>query len=229
MQARTWLSCLAGYRGSFLPLEPPSFDQGFQDNLGELFKWRRDVRRFKAKSVAEHTIAELLAAANLAPSVGNSQPWRWVRVQCPERRAAVQRNFEVSNDLAAEVYSGAERESYARLKLAGLKEAPVQFAVFCDNETGQGRGLGRQTMPEMLKYSTALSVHTFWLSARARGLGVGWVSILDPGELTKSLEISDSWALIAYLCVGWPVEEHIDPELQRAGWQDRQTLRVIER
>lgn len=194
-----------------------------------LFEWRRDVRRFKTDAVPEALIGKLTELANLAPSVGNSQPWRWVRVASPDRRAQVAANFEKSNFKAAEGYGGEEREAYARLKLAGLKEAPVHFAVFCDEETEQGRGLGRQTMPEMLRYSTALSVHSFWLAARAQGLGVGWVSILDPDELCQTMDIPQSWTLVAYLCVGWPVEEHLDPELQRAGWQKRQAMHLLER
>lgn len=194
-----------------------------------LFEWRRDVRRFKTDAVPEALIGKLTELANLAPSVGNSQPWRWVRVASPDRRAQVAANFEKSNFKAAEGYRGEEREAYARLKLAGLKEAPVHLAVFCDEETEQGRGLGRQTMPEMLRYSTALSVHSFWLAARAQGLGVGWVSILDPDELCQTMEIPQSWTLVAYLCVGWPVEEHLDPELQRASWQKRQAMRLLER
>ena len=37
--------------------------------------------------------------------------------------------------------------------------------------------------------------------------------------------------LIGYLCLGYPQEEHEDPELERAGWQDRADHRdfVIER
>ena len=69
---------------------------------------------------------------------------------------------------------------YARLKLAGLDDAPCQLAVFADPETGQGHGLGRLTMPEMIAYSAVAAVHTLWLAARAEGIGMGWVSILDP-------------------------------------------------
>ncbi len=212
-----------------MPLEPPEFDEGFRENLQSLFEWRRDVRRFRTDPVPEALVAHLLDLANLAPSVGNSQPWRWVRVTSDERRAAVQANFERANKHAAARYSGVEQEAYVNLKLAGLEEAPVQFAVFCDEGTEQGRGLGRQTMPEMLRYSTALSVYTFWLAARAHGLGLGWVSIFDPAQLRETLDVPKNWKLVAYVCVGWPVEEHIDPELQRARWQERQPLEVIER
>ena len=95
------------------------------------------------------------------------------------------------------------------------------YAVFCDQSTGQGHDLGRHTMPEMLEYSTVGMVTTFWLAARAAGLGVGWVSILDPERVAAALEVPPHWKLIAYLCVGWPESEHLDPELERHGWQSR--------
>jgi 5,6-dimethylbenzimidazole synthase len=118
----------------------------------------------------------------------------------------------------------AERaHAYAVLKLAGLDRAPLQFAVFCDRATEQGFGLGCHTMPEMLEYSVAVMVSTFWLAARATGLGVGWVSILDPELVGRVLEMPQIWKLIAYLCIGWPDEEHLDPELARHDWQPRTT------
>ena len=59
------------------------------------------------------------------------------------------------------------------------------------------------------------------MAARARGLGMGWVSVLEPREISEILEVPAAWALIAYLCIGTPVEEHQVPELDRAGWQKR--------
>ena len=90
--------------------------------------------------------------------------------------------------------------------------------------TPQGGGLGKRTMPEMLDYSVVSMITTLWLAARAAGLGLGWVSILDPLAAARSLEVPENWKLIAYLCIGWPEEEHADPELVRHGWQERTSL-----
>lgn len=212
-----------------MPIEPPHFSHDFHDGLGQLFAWRRDVRRFRSDPVAEPVLEELLSLANLAPSVGNSQPWRWVRVDSSDARRAIADNFESANTTASGVYSGQVRSDYAKLKLEGLREAPIQFAVFCDETTTQGRGLGRQTMPEMLAYSAVISVHAFWLAARARGIGVGWLSILEPEGVAACLNVPVGWKFVAYLCVGYPMEEHSDPELVRSGWQQRQPLRLIKR
>ncbi len=212
-----------------MPIEPPKFNREFRDGLEQLFVWRRDVRRFRSDPIADSVLEELLSLANLAPSVGNSQPWRWVKVDSQEARRSIRENFEAANATAGNIYSGTARADYAKLKLEGLREAPVQFAVFCDEETLQGRGLGRQSMPEMLAYSSVISVHGFWLAARSRGIGVGWLSILDPDAVTACLDVPASWKFVAYLCVGYPVEEHTDPELVRADWQERAPLRLIER
>ena len=126
-----------------------------------------------------------------------------------------------ANADALENYHGEQRAHYARLKLEGLENAPVQVAVFADEAAEEGSGLGRRTMPETLRYSVVAAVQTLWLAARAEGLGLGWVSILEPDVIHRALEVPPSWTLVAYLCIGWPVEEHLDPELDRHRWQQR--------
>ena len=199
----------------------PRFDAPFRDMFEQLVRWRRDVRRFRTDPLPDRLLEDLLSAAMLSPSVGNAQPWRWVVVDDADRRAAIRANFEACNKEALAGYSGEKAEIYAGLKLAGLEKAPAHVAVFADLETERGSGLGRQTMPEMLAYSVVGAVQTLWLVARANGIGLGWVSILDPDTISDTLDVPDTWRLIGYLCLGYPEEEHTDPELQRAGWQAR--------
>jgi 5,6-dimethylbenzimidazole synthase len=201
--------------------EPPDFDAAFRDKLRDLFLWRRDVRRFLATPLPSGLLEGLLAQAALAPSVGNSQPWRFVVVEDAGRRKQVRDDFEQANQDALKGYSGERAQTYAGLKLAGLDKAPVQLAVFADRATERGHGLGQNTMPEMLPYSVVAAVNTLWLAARAAGVGVGWVSILHPGRVSAILDVPEDWHLVAYLCLGLPEEEHLEPELVRAGWQDR--------
>jgi 5,6-dimethylbenzimidazole synthase len=201
--------------------DPPVFGPEFIAAFRDLVLWRRDVRRFRTDPLPEALIARLIGLACHAPSVGNAQPWRFVLVEDPARRAAVRASFHRANRSALEGYDGEARALYAGLKLEGLDAAPVQLAVFADETTERGAGLGRQTMPETLRYSVVGAVHTLWLAARAEGVGVGWVSILEPEVVTRVLEAPADWTLVAYLCLGWPVEEHLDPELERAGWQAR--------
>jgi 5,6-dimethylbenzimidazole synthase len=206
-------------RGDEVAEEAPVFDDAFRDRLAKLFAWRRDVRRFKPDPVPSPLIEDLICTAALAPSVGNSQPWRFVSVETKAAREAVIANFNACNAAALASYEGERAALYASLKLSGLREAPVHLAVFCDHATEAGSGLGRKTMPEMLNYSVVAAIHTFWLCARAYGLGVGWVSILDPRQVCHALDVPAQWKLIAYLCVGFPQEQHLDPELVRHHWQ----------
>ncbi len=201
---------------------PPQFDSQFSEEFSQLIRWRRDVRRFQRSPLPEGALEELLSLARFAPSVGLSQPWRYVVVESAAKRAAVRANFEAANAEALNAYDEERASLYARLKLAGLDDAPEQLAVFCDSDCMTGHGLGRRTMPEMLEYSVVMAVHTLWLAARARGIGVGWVSILDPGRVARDLGVPDSWRLVAYLCIGYPVKESIEPELEAAGWEIRQ-------
>ena len=202
--------------------EAPVFDRAFRARLAELIAWRRDVRRFASDPVDPTLVAHLLDLAQLAPSVGNSQPWRWVLVESARARTEVQASFARCNAAALDRLQGERAALYARLKLDGLQSAPVQLAVFCDRAAPQGHGLGRATMPETLDHSVVAMITTFWLAARAHGLGLGWVSILDPDEVARALDVPAAWHLVAYLCLGWPEETHRDPELERHGWQARE-------
>jgi uroporphyrin-III C-methyltransferase/precorrin-2 dehydrogenase/sirohydrochlorin ferrochelatase len=199
-----------------------SFDgQAAPISLTQLIRWRRDVRRFKADPVPDALIDRLLRLADLSPSVGNSQPWRIVNVKDSAVRAAVVENFESQRRKSAEAYSDERANLYSKLKLAGFDAAPVHLAVFCDHDAAQGHGLGRQTMPETLESSCACMVTTLWLVAREAGLGMGWVSIVDPATISATLGAPANWKFIGYLLLGWPEEEHLDPELERLGWQPR--------
>jgi len=197
----------------------PSFDGAFRSQFETLLRWRRDVRHFRTEPLAPDLLASFIAAACLAPSVGYSQPWRFVEVGTPQARAAVIANFERCNTEALSAYHGDRARLYATLKLAGLREAPTQLAVFTDGATAVGHGLGRRTMPEMLDYSTVMAIQNFWLAARAAGIGVGWVSILDPVRLCADLDIPAGWRLTGYLCVGYPEAASEEPELARRGWE----------
>ena len=205
----------------------PAFDGAFRARLLDLFRWRRDVRRFRSDPVPADLIDELLETACLAPSVGLSQPWRFVTVENPVRRAAVRASFETCNARALAGQEPDRAALYARLKLAGLDEAPCQLAVFAEPDPAQGHGLGRATVPETTAYSAVMAAHTLWLAARAVGLGLGWVSILDPAAVRSALDVPSEWTLVGYFCLGYPKNESDAPELEQAGWEHRRTLAAV--
>jgi 5,6-dimethylbenzimidazole synthase len=203
------------------PKRPVSFDPAFRARLRELLIWRRDVRRFRRDPLPASALEALIELACLAPSVGLSQPWRFVIVDDAARRAAIKQNFASCNAVALAAQSGDRAGLYAQLKLAGLDEAPCHLAVFADRATEQGHGLGRHTMPEMIDYSAVTAVHTIWLAARAQGIGMGWVSILDPQAVATLLDVPADWKFIGYFCLGYPQADDTTPELEQSGWERR--------
>ena len=198
-----------------------SFEESFRAQLLNLLVWRRDVRHFRRDALPAGTLQELVRVACLAPSVGLSQPWRFVAVDDPSRRRSVRASFEACNGEALRRQSDDRAGLYARLKLAGLDDAPCQFAVFSDAHTEKGHGLGRLTMPATIDYSTVMAIHTLWLAARAAGIGLGWVSILDPVSMATILDVPATWTFIGYFCLGYPREFDATPALEREGWEHR--------
>jgi 5,6-dimethylbenzimidazole synthase len=189
---------------------------------------RRDVRRgFLDTTLPDDLIGRLLAAAHSAPSVGLMQPSRFIVIRDYGIRKAVHKIFEEANRQAADSYHSEQAEQYSRLKLEGILEAPQNLCVLCDRENERGHGLGRKTMPETAIYSTVCAIQNFWLAARSEGVGVGWVSILDPAKLCHVLNIPDHLTLVAYLCFGYVDGFASEPDLQRFGWESRVDLKTV--
>lgn len=208
---------------------PPEFDAGFRARFEDLLRWRRDVRHFRPEPLQRPTLERLLDLADLAPSVGLSQPWRFVIVDDLARRAAVRESFLRANAAALAGLPAERATLYARLKLAGLDQAPCQLALFSLPDPEQGHGLGRATMALTLDYSAVMALHTLWLAARAEGIGLGWVSILEPEVVTAALDVPAGWRLIGYFCLGYPASVEAEPELQREGWETRRPIPRLSR
>ena len=215
------MSAIPQIEGAGAAQRSASFDPAFRARLRELLIWRRDVRRFRRDPLPNGILESLIELACLAPSVGLSQPWRFVIVEDSAARAAIRQNFATCNAQALAAQSDDRAGLYAQLKLAGLDEAPCHLAVFADRATTQGHGLGRHTMPEMVDYSAVTAVHTIWLAARAQGIGMGWVSILDPQAVATLLDVPADWKFIGYFCLGYPQADDTTPELEQSGWERR--------
>lgn len=185
------------------------------------------MRHFLDRPLPAGAVDRLLDVAALAPSVGNAQPWRFVRIT--DRRTALADHVDAASEAAARRYDDERATAYRALKLHGLREAPEILAVWSDDHPSAGHGLGIATMPEMLRYSTVMAIHTLWLAARSEGIGLGWVSILDPGAVAALLDVPTHWTLIAILCLGYPADASRVPEFERRGWQGRETVHVDHR
>ncbi len=194
--------------------------------LYEAIYSRRDVRRFRPDPLADDVIFRILDAAHHAGSVGFMQPWDFILIRDIDTRRRVKKMFERENIRGAWNYTGERRELYESLKLEGILEAPLNICITCDRTRG-GKVIGRNTILDMDLFSTCLAVQNLWLAARADGVGVGWVSILDNFELSKLLELPETVRPGAYLCVGYPEEFSDSPMLESAGWRERIPLEEV--
>lgn len=185
---------------------------------------RRDIRHFRTDPVPDDVLQRILNAAHHAGSVGFMQPWNFLVIRAKETKQQIFELYKKANKSAAAQYQGEQRALYDSLKLAGIMEADISLVVTCDTNRETGAGLGRQTMPETAVYSTCCAIENLWLAARAEGIGVGWVSIVDADAAKKILGIPDNLTLVAYLCVGYPVTFEKKPMLETAGWQERVPL-----
>jgi 5,6-dimethylbenzimidazole synthase len=208
--------------------EASGFSDAEREAVYRAIRARRDVRRgFLARPVPDELLQKLLAAAHSAPSVGLMQPSRFIVVRSPNVRREVYDIFERANAQAAASYNGEQRDQYAALKLEGILEASVNLCVVCDPNSARGHKLGRHTMPETALYSTICAIQNLWLAARAEGIGVGWVSILDPELLRAALKIPSHILPVAYLCVGYVDQFASEPDLERYGWEKRVPLETL--
>lgn len=186
---------------------------------------RRDVRaQFLPDPIPKDVLTRLLEAAHHAPSVGFMQPWDFIVIESRDVRETVLTLFEQENLKAAERFEGERKEHYRSLKLQGIMESPLNLCITCDRSRGGPHVLGRNSIVETDLFSTCLAVQNLWLAARAEGIGVGWVSILDQDLLSKALNLPEHVYPLAYLCLGY-VSEFLDqPELEVKGWRSRLPL-----
>lgn len=183
---------------------------------------RRDVRgQFLPTPIPDEVLSRLLTAAHHAPSVGFMQPWNFLVVQSDEVKRRVHDAFAVAHTEAADMFEEGKRSVYRKLKLEGILESPVGICITCDRERTGPVVIGRTHIKTMDLYSCVCAVQNLWLAARAEGLGVGWVSIFNQGDLQQALGIPARITPIAYLCVGYVSHFHAKPELEAAGWLPR--------
>lgn len=198
-----------------------------QQTLQSIMSHRRDVRgnRFTQQALSNESIEKIVQAGVLAPSVGFSQPWRFLVIRKAETKAKVAQHFELENQQAQAQFADEKQASYAALKLEGILEAPVNIAVYY--MPPQEPVLGQTSMPEMGEYSVVCAVQNMWLMARSMNIGVGWVSILQPQSVDCIVGAPNAAKLVAYLCVGHVDEFYDYPELEALQWEQRKSLSSV--
>jgi 5,6-dimethylbenzimidazole synthase len=203
------------------------FADALKRGLYEAIFRRRDIREFISDPIPDDVLARILIAAHHAASVGFTQPWDFILVRDLERRRRVKEVFEAERQKNAAQFSGERREKYLSLKLEGILEAPLNLIVTCKPDRFGPAVLGKTSIREVEIYSACLAVGNLWLTARAEGLGVGWVSILRNDALAEIFAIPDQVIPIAYLCVGYVRNFPNRPILASKDWAQRLPPRAL--
>jgi nicotinate-nucleotide--dimethylbenzimidazole phosphoribosyltransferase len=198
-----------------------AFEPDVVSAVEDVMSGRRDIRRFRPDEVDDAVLRQLLEAAHAAPSVGHSQPWRFVVVRDHSVRASAAQLADRSRIKQAEQLDAESGRQLLALQLDGIREAPIGVVVGCDRRTAHEGVLGRATMPDADMWSCACAIQNLWLSARARGLGVGWVTLFEPAELAALVGFPNGIEPLGWLCVGYPDERPPSPGLERRGWSRR--------
>jgi len=186
---------------------------------------RRDMRHFAGGQVAPELLRRLLEAAHHAPSVGFMQPWRFIRVRDGALRQRLHDVIERERVLTARVL-GEREDAFMRLKVQGVLDAAELLAVSLADGREQ-HVFGRRTLPQMDLASASCAIQNLWLAARAEGLGMGWVSLFDPAEVSALLGLPEGAEPIALLCLGPVHDFYEEPMLQRERWARREPLSAL--
>jgi nicotinate-nucleotide--dimethylbenzimidazole phosphoribosyltransferase len=201
-----------------------AFDEADVKALHAVIGARRDIRRYRPDPVPEQLLRQVLEAGHKAPSVGHSQPWRFIVVTSQETRDRAALLADSQRLRQAEQLTEDRRARLLDLQLDGIREAPVGIVVACDRRTPAAGVLGRATFTDTDMWSCACAVQNIWLAARAAGLGLGWVTLFRPQDLADLLHLPAGVETLGWLCLGWPDERPPDPGLERRGWSRRLPL-----
>lgn len=195
------------------------------ESLAHIIKARRDIRgnNFLSTKIPKKSIEKIIEAGLNAPSVGYSQPWKFVIIESDEVKIRVYKNFVKEYDKSKKYFK--ERPLYEQLKLEGIKETPINIAVFYKKSST--KVLGQTSQKKMGEYSVVCAIQNMWLMARSLNIGMGWVSILKPKKIKKILNVSDEYKLVGYLCVGYVKEFSDVPELESLQWEKKKKYQEV--
>lgn len=197
-----------------------AFSEDARRAVYDCISLRRDIRHFRpGVEVDAAALTRILSAAHQAPSVGFSQPWGFVVIRDPAVRERVRGSFLRCREAEAVRFPEGRRDAYLAHKLEGISESALNLCVAVDLRDRGEAILGTTVQPEAVRASACCAVQNLWLAARAEGIGVGWVSIVEPSVLRQELGLPAGVEPIAYLCLGHPQGFRRRPMLEETGWR----------
>jgi len=165
----------------------------------ELLKTRRSIREFEHKEVPIELIREIIQDSCLAPSSGNSQPWRFIIIKDREAIKKLsdesKRNFlfhlEKNPDAPSKDYEATLRDPSFNV----YYNAPCLVFIVGSKEAMN------------LNENCALAACYFMFAATERGLGTCWIGlgkhIRDP-EILELIGMPEDCRIVAPIVLGYP-------------------------
>ena len=183
---------------------------------------RRDMRHFTNQPIDQTVFKRILATANMAPSVGLMQPWRFIRITQDTVRKQLFDIVDKERQCTADALNE-RKDEFLKLKVEGILQcAEIIVAALPDGR--EQHIFGRRTLPEMDLASLSCAIQNMWLAARAEGIGLGWVSLFDPQAVMDVLKMPEGSLPVAILCIGHVEAFYEKPMLVLEQWADEQPL-----
>lgn len=202
------------------------FTSAEREAVLSLMQVRRDMRHFSpGAQIGDDVRARLQSALLAAPSVGLMQPLRVLRITDPAMRDRLAATVDEERMRTAQAL-GPRAAEFRALKVEGVRECAELWALVLAPD--DGTLFGRRTLAsEMAWCSAGAAVQNLWLAARAENLGLGWVSLFEPGDLRKLLALPEGAAPLGLLCIG-PVDRFYEaPMLIQQQWRQARPVSAV--
>lgn len=189
--------------------------------LKDVIEKRASIRTFTNEPVSAEHIKEIIRRAGLAPSINNSQPWKFITITNEEM---IEKMGKIVQKKVLEYFphENIKEKMMAQAKVLRFSsffmDAPVLIAVEMSpyqtviEELLKGRELSLEDVNRLRNYpniqSIGAAVENLILSAFDLGYGACWLSglLIARNELEELLSIKSPNTLAACVAIGKPRE-----------------------
>ncbi len=169
----------------------------------EVIMTRRSIRDFKEGNIPPEDVERILRAGIMAPSPGNSQPWRFhvIRGKTKGKFVEILKNATIAPP--SEVAKGVKTipPSWRHLLVKGMEAVPVVVAV--ENAVS----INRDTIASLGSFlGTAASMENMLLAAHSLGYGSVWLAFPPILEAAKQV-VEIHGEMVGVLPIGHPADQ----------------------
>jgi nitroreductase len=150
----------------------------------EAIKNRRSIRQFTKQDIPKEIVEQLVEAARMAPTAGNTQAYQLVIVRQEAEK---------------------QRLSMAAYGQRQVQAAPVVFVV-CADLTKAGEAYGERGRSLYCLQDTGAITQNILLAAYSLGLGTCWIGAFKEDDVKKAVNAPEDMRPVTLITVGYPAE-----------------------